>query len=362
MKISIKKILAALLFLIVIILLALFIDNQIVTDRYLVRLDEAFLSDEELQMVADAHQIMKSAEQFWEGFEKSEIPMVLYNDKFEFLISQNRPDSNWTSFDSTSILSYYISKRPAKIPQSFGVKINDIWMGSIATRRKMNKSIVEQFKSQLPPVLNNFIPYNLFDITKDYHVVLYIHEAFHAYQGQVNGEKIREALNAYQYEVDYPFEEENQIMAWNKEGALLSKALKESDLRKLTEILCSWMNQRTRRRIETDLSADAIEFEKKLEWLEGLSFYVEMQAYKVAASRDEVLNFKYDKTPKYWKDELDKLKNNLGQLTGDLRFYLSGMAQAKILDKFYPEWKETIMEEGVFLEDIVADYLKCESE
>jgi hypothetical protein len=38
---------------------------------------------------------------------------------------------------------------------------------------------------------------------------------------------------------------------------------------------------------------------------------------------------------------------------GDLRFYASGMAQARLLDTLRPGWKEKVMHSGVFLEDLL---------
>jgi len=38
---------------------------------------------------------------------------------------------------------------------------------------------------------------------------------------------------------------------------------------------------------------------------------------------------------------------------GDGRFYYSGMAQAVLLDRLMPGWKDQALEDGVFLEDLL---------
>ena len=46
-------------------------------------------------------------------------------------------------------------------------------------------------------------------------------------------------------------------------------------------------------------------------------------------------------------------------MDGDLRFYLSGAAQAMILDKISPGWKKSIMGKShIGLEDLLASVLK----
>jgi hypothetical protein len=45
---------------------------------------------------------------------------------------------------------------------------------------------------------------------------------------------------------------------------------------------------------------------------------------------------------------------SLGEQKGDLRFYLSGAAQAMILDLVLPEWKQTIIRQpNAGLEDLL---------
>ena len=48
-------------------------------------------------------------------------------------------------------------------------------------------------------------------------------------------------------------------------------------------------------------------------------------------------------------NELKRMTNN----EGEIRFYYSGMAQAVILDRLVPGWKDKAFAEGVYLEDLL---------
>jgi hypothetical protein len=48
-----------------------------------------------------------------------------------------------------------------------------------------------------------------------------------------------------------------------------------------------------------------------------------------------------------------RLEKTMGQQAGDLRFYLSGMAQARLLDHLSPGWQACAMRDEVYLEDLL---------
>ena len=105
---SIIKSVSGLLLFTAIILFGLFTNNHFARNIYLVDLDEDKLSENELKMVKDVHLLLKNADLFWKGIENIEIPIILYNDKYEFLITDKLPDSNWMLIDSISLKPRYI--------------------------------------------------------------------------------------------------------------------------------------------------------------------------------------------------------------------------------------------------------------
>ena len=54
-----------------------------------------------------------------------------------------------------------------------------------------------------------------------------------------------------------------------------------------------------------------------------------------------------------WSLEIGQMKRQAGQ-EGDTRFYYTGLAQAALLDRLAPGWKEQVLEEGAWLEDLLA--------
>lgn len=40
---------------------------------------------------------------------------------------------------------------------------------------------------------------------------------------------------------------------------------------------------------------------------------------------------------------------------GETRFYYTGMAQAMLLDRLLPEWKNSVFEDDVWLEDLLME-------
>ena len=88
--------------------------------------------------------------------------------------------------------------------------------------------------------------------------------------------------------------------------------------------------------------------------MEGLAKYIEIKVYKLAAvSGEKSLNASYNPKLVRWRDEFLRLRKSLGNQAGDFRFYLSGMAQAFILDRIFPGWKNRAFEEGVYLENLL---------
>jgi hypothetical protein len=46
---------------------------------------------------------------------------------------------------------------------------------------------------------------------------------------------------------------------------------------------------------------------------------------------------------------------NQAVIQGDTRFYYTGMVQAFLLDRLMPDWKNYIMEENVWLDDLLLE-------
>jgi hypothetical protein len=110
------------------------------------------------------------------------------------------------------------------------------------------------------------------------------------------------------------------------------------------------------------LISELIDFERKREWLEGLAKYTELSIGRIAGitsdyewlpgmDLDPKFN-QYRSRERFWTLQLDQVRRIINN-EGEIRFYYSGFAQAVLLDKLLPEWKESTISEGIALEDLI---------
>jgi hypothetical protein len=297
----------------------------------------------------------------WPGFGEAEIPLIQYNERFAFLIGHPAPSPPWEAIDSDSFQGKVYYSREAAGSQAFAFPVGELWAGSLDTIGHMNRSMKEQIQEKIPPEKLTPAMFKMMEITPAYHIVALLHEAFHAFQATQELDRFLQAQRMYEFEKLYPFENEALKSAWNKEGSSLISALNEQDETARLESIERFLEVRMKRRSASSLSAELITFERELEWLEGLAKYVELQFAIKGSSMQEAESKGYRVVRNRLQADYYYRIRNLGDLHGDLRFYLSGAAQAMILDEVSPGWKQTIMGRINFgLEDLLKTALEKE--
>ena len=299
-------------------------------------LDSLHLSAADKSEIAEALRLQASlGDQVWPGFGHSRIPIILYNDKYEFLTGATNPPAPWTAVKGDSFRSRTYYCRVAGKPQAFAVQIGATWAGSMSTLEWMN------VRAPLK-------------ITPDYHVVMILHEMFHAYQANQSPVRFARARTVYSAEDRYHKHDAAFATAWNTEGSLLAAGLKANDEAKARLGVRQFLQARDSRRAQSSLSQELTAYERELEWLEGLAKYVEIRFYELAASQGSDPSFAdYKPGLPHWRLDSMRLEKAMGQQAGDLRFYLSGMAQARLLDRLSPGWQARAMGDDVYLEDLL---------
>jgi hypothetical protein len=277
-------------------------------------------------------------DQVWPGLGNADIPIILFNDSYEYLIGEKDPPGPWKIVEGDDYQGHPYYRRAAQDPQAFAVLVGTHWAGSIGTLDSMNRKIP-------------------FKLRPDFHVVMILHELFHAFQaGQAPG-RFTKANAVYKFESRYPYKDNEFAAAWNDEGTALAEALKAKDEAACVGLVRKFLEIRNARRDRATLGSDLLAFERELEWLEGLAKYAEIKFYEIAASRSREAPYgRYGAVlpfPLQW--DFVRLEKTLGAQDGDLRFYLSGLAQARLLDRLSPQWKARAMQEEVYLEDLLHE-------
>lgn len=319
----------------------------------------------------------------WPGWGTAEIPTVLYNEAYAFLIGIPDPPDGWQKVpqneqrggpwelvpdDAFDGQPYYHQRLPdsGETPQAFTVKIGDDWATSMTTYEWMRISFANQLRDDLPPFLAPIFPYpfvtNLFIRGSDGYITLLAHESFHAYQGTVSESHLATAETGITAaEENYPWAETEDD--WQIELDLLVETLQAETAEETAALARQFIDHRANRRLEAGLSLESIEYERQREWLEGLARYVELELWRYASSNGEGYNFtgailedpdfsNYRGYSQRWNQEIDQI-GRMAADWGDGRFYYSGMAQAILLDTLLPGWKEQALVDGVFLEGLL---------
>ncbi|MFW6098210.1 MAG: hypothetical protein ACOC9Z_09030 [Chloroflexota bacterium] len=346
------------------------------------------LGDDEKAHLAEFFHVRQAlGDAAWSGWGSTDTPVVLYNEAYAFLVGYPDPDPppGWLKVpqddphggpwqpvpgDTFQDEVYYRQPLPSsgETPQAFTVKIGDYWAASFQTKEWMEISLANQFRRDLPAFARPIFPYTLvtgiFLRGTDGYIAGLAHESFHAYQGTVAADRLAAAENSVLLaEASYPWSDDALIAAWQTELNLLAEALRAETDAQSAALAQQFLTQRAQRRQHAGLSSTFITYEKQREWLEGLARYVELEIWRQAYETDAYQPFpavqdngdfsNYETFPRRWSQEIDQI-GRMADDTGDGRFYYSGMAQAVLLDRLAPGWKETAMQDDVFLEELLA--------
>ena len=194
------------------------------------------------------------------------------------------------------------------------------------------------------------------------------HESFHAFQGALAPLRLAEAEAANRSESEYPWDNAALGEAWKHETGLLVEAIRASSNEEAAKLVRQFLAQRDERRATAELSQELRSYERQREWLEGLAKYAELSIQRIAAETPGYTpvtalgadpDFKaYTTREQYWSAQLGEVTRTAGR-AGETRFYYSGMAQAVLLDRLLPGWKERAFEPDVTLEDLLREAIKA---
>lgn len=326
-------------------------------------------------------------EAVWPGFAGASIPVIAYNERNAFLTGDPDPAPGWIKVPETDTRGgpwqpvedeqfagepyfYQPVSDASRQIGSFTVLVGERWTAALIDAEWGRISLRSQFKADLPPLIGDLIPYRLvlpWFLNTDNYVFKLAHESFHAFQGQSAPDKLIEAENAVRLqESSYPWEAEPVQELWQEEFQLLEAALRADTADEARTAAQEFLKVRNQRRTSPIINAAQIKYEQLREWLEGLALYAELNLWKQAFESQDYQpgsairaldDFNHYKGfPRTWSSTLTGMPNQAKQQ--DSRFYVSGMAQAMLLDRLMPGWKARAMQPDVYLDQLLAEALQ----
>jgi hypothetical protein len=301
-------------------------------------------------------------ESIWPGWGEMDIPVLLWHQENNFLVGIDDPPAGWISVPDDVFKGNTYFANPKFDPENFAMNIGDIWVASMGTKGETDAFMEDVFREVIPDPLESFFPFRLLILNTEIQISGVLHETFHVYQVLQSPEKFKRAETAYIDTDHYWVIDQNMETSWQEEMNLLIDAANSHDEQEVRSLAAQFLAVRDKRRIDFKLTQTMIVFEIQTEWLEGLAKYIELSIWEAAANTSQYKpsletevdpDFKeYQTYQRRWNQEISQARRQATS-EGDVRFYYSGMLQARILDKVMPSWKSKVMEETGSLEDLI---------
>jgi hypothetical protein len=345
------------------------------------------LSDLDKARVEEAFHLRRQlGDRIWAGWAAAEIPLILYNEEQAFLIGCSDPSPGWKTVphdvrhggewqvvpgDAVDGRPYYRQRLTddGATPQAFTVRIGQAWAASMTTKDWTAIAMGNEIRDGLPSLVGPLVPYRLaariftsLAMDTDGYIAAIAHESVHAFQGMVAATRLADAETVLaRHGKRYPWDDRRFADAWKVELDALASALSAKDETRAMDLGRTFVSLRTARRRSFDLDADLMNLERLREWEEGLGKYTELALWKLASAdsayqpvpalgRDPDFN-QYRRFSDRWTEEMITLRLQAG--AGEGRFYYSGMAQAFLLDRLSPGWRDSALRDDVSLEGLL---------
>ena len=317
---------------------------------------------EKARLLETLHLKSTLGDQAWQGWGSAEIPIIVWNRSYEFLTNyRGVPPSGWSEVTGDYLNGQAYFRRTANDPQNFAVQIGDTWSASMATKQTTDHFLIDTFRNNFPAPIKQIFPYRFLIQPSETQMGGLLHETFHVFQYQTAPERITEAESVHKLGNEYDDLAKAFQPEWKKESNLLADALEAKTKAEKIELVHQFLAARDARRRNYNLADRFVDYERWLEWEEGTAKYIEVGMLRLAGETADYAalpqmnidpDFKgYYKVDQRWSQELFQLRHPLS--SGEPRIYMTGLAQAFLLDDLMPGWKEHYWKEGVFLEDLL---------
>jgi hypothetical protein len=322
---------------------------------------------EKVRLLETLHLRSTLGDRLWQGWGSADIPIIIFNQSHEFLTNYDGTvPAGWSPITGDDLNGRKYYRRAADEPQNFAVPVGEGWAASMATKQTTDHFLIETFQEKLPAPINQIFPYRLLIQPSETQMGGVLHESFHVFQYQNAPERMAEAESIHKLGKEYETSTEAFQSEWKQESNLLADALEAKTDTEKIELARQFLAARDNRRIKASLDARLVKYERWLEWEEGTAKYTEVKMLRLAGASTNYAalpqikidpDFKgYQKVDQRWSDELFQLRHPLS--TGEPRLYMTGLAQAFLLDELMPGWKDEYWKQDIFLEDLLRQAIQ----
>ena len=341
------------------------------------------LTDLDKAEIAEFFNLQKQlGDSVWPGYGKADIPVILYNKEWAFLVGYKKPPDGWRKVPEMNLygtrwkivrgdhifgLNYYCQRLDSGInPQAFTVKVGEKWVACMTTiewtRTKLENDIKKNMQSGQKDSLLLRKMVAIMGGNLDKHISMIVHESFHAFQATRDFNRLKETESTFPWHKEYPWNDIPFNKAWKEEIALLIKAFESKDDSDAKRAIWQYLEMRNKRYLDSKFTPELMRLEQLKEWEEGIAKYVELSLWKLAASSSTYVPapaLKHDASFEQYRNFNQAMSRELitcrMQPQGyDTRFYYSGMLKAFLLDRLYPEWKLQAFNRDIFPDMLLA--------
>lgn len=282
---------------------------------------------------------------FWPGWDLLSTPIAVFDPgRLVILIQHPNPPATFVRVDTPLVSTpVYVSTNTNGLLADTALPFHDVVTTMVSYRTLMNRDAEEA-------------------------LTLCLHTLFHGYQQRIAPQKTPDIqVVVFGRYPEFSFDN-NALLSL--EGALLEEALDTNEDRKMRAFVRRFLAVRAvRRRL---LSPELARFERGEEADEGLARYIEYrflsESYRSYAPLPALQ--RYDPHFHSFRHNQTLLRLRVDPLldlalAGDSlrqRLYPLGMAQAVLLDRLDPKWKEKFEHTTKFLDELLADAVNFPSE
>lgn len=231
------------------------------------------LTDLDKRRLAEALHLRASlGDRVWPGFAQMDIPVMIWNQKYAFLVGLANPPPEWERVPTDLFEGQPYYRKPESDPQNFAVPVGTTWAASMATKAETDAFLISAFRDFLPPVIEQVFPYRLLIQPSEVQIGAVAHESFHVLQTRLAPRRLEAAERAHRQGERYWAADDEMGADWETEIELLRRALVATDDATAADLAGQFLAQRDLRRQRVSLPTDLMDYERQLEWEEGMVF------------------------------------------------------------------------------------------